>query len=1363
MDDKKQTPYIEPNFSLAPSFEKVVANYKDRYHFTRYLNDEPEVTLRDVIQRSNLFIVAEPGQGKTRLLEELGKINLSNGGTTIYLDLKQKASDEGIESFIKRSGYKADDSKPALILLDALDEVAPRNVIRTIEYIKTYITSHSSHKVFVSCRVHFFSKYEHSFSGLAHAEFLLIEPLESRQSKQLLKSIGIDQPTIAKLFESLKFVGREDPTVLHNPRYLEMLVGYVKANPELAKKLNRADLFEAFVSSALFIEDNKNGRQLGLLKKRFLEKLALAMEIAQVNVISEDELLTFIDEAKSDVKMTLINQIEVEDLYEHSLLKKTNQEISFDNAEIQEYLAAKGILRLNDPIRCVFNVAIEPNLREPLPSWSNTLSFIIDEIPILAVKLLGIKPSIPASEDETWHRLVTGSTSPGITDEDKTTIFNRVWGYYQLHDQLISTQVSFRLANYCPTSLITPFIKNLISQKVTPTNQGRVRLINAMHIVGDIVSLEKTTLADAEKVKNKLINLSLNSKDSIIQHNAMNTLRRSYKDTDIIDRLFSLITNDDQLIQGSLQGIAYDIDKNNPKSIEIFVEGLKHGRASYSHMGIEELDNQAAISKFLDILSEDDLLIKQIIDHDSNFRKEDKKFLENISSLWLDEWLNDLKHFVIKASSIDHGYYASRSDLVKEIMKLILCKDRDYFSELLEYATKDDDMHFLYRLSQNLAAIMTENDLAPFYKVMDSSPEKQFRIFDLVLYLPFSGNPNASSIEASARKKYVELYREHDERVEKLKKENERDKATEELVAWIKKAHDNDYSVSGNALIEAMKTIERYVSDESSNKTKLNFTDEQVEFLWGKAKERILDSFDPSNTKLTIKDKDKDGTKSYTISSSTPLFELAVRFGYVTKRADLAVYRSKLIALIPYAYYGEMKAILSTLKDLSDDEKQKAIDAYRDSTSDTAQFMPDNLVEISEKLIIKQAVPILDGFVESDYLRDSIRLKAIEVSDLLEPSIKKLTAIFNKYEKSKGTDRNLSLKANELLISKHQDHSALMWRLKYVKDNPFEYVEKISEGFHTVGVFENEIHEGYIIAPLKSVGDDKYIEAYLDLLGFSFELIVRGVTWHNYASYVWAVVDQYFTNLLSLGGYGPIDRLERMVESYPNQVAASAYIRHLTAIKRSYLDTLGKPKSFASSVQKLNEINTQNYLPITSNRHLFELVSEIIEDDLNKWVIGEGCKILSEAETTAQRSILLKLENLFYRKGFSKSDVHKNEVLVLRESQALDDTRTDFHIYYGFYGPVLVELKRSDHGDLKGKVLSSKKSYKSLEQYMVQFNAEFGILLVYETQTRTNEEWHKHLAYIKSEYTKIKGVEVLGLGEPRSVTIKVKKSALRKK
>ena len=157
------------------------------------------------------------------------------------------------------------------------------------------------------------------------------------------------------------------------------------------------------------IEDKKLNTQKRNIIKRVLEKLALVMEIYQTNILKKDELMTFFDDLRSDLKASLLQQIPLEVFYDETVLKDNIDTIEFDNTEFQEYLAAKEIIRLGHPQQVIFDLSVDPELREIYPSWFNTLTFVIE----LDISLL--KPILDFGshkrrgwiQDEEYHRFLT--------------------------------------------------------------------------------------------------------------------------------------------------------------------------------------------------------------------------------------------------------------------------------------------------------------------------------------------------------------------------------------------------------------------------------------------------------------------------------------------------------------------------------------------------------------------------------------------------------------------------------------------------------------------------------------------------------------------------------------------------------------------------------------------------------------------------------------------------------------------------------------------------------------------------------------------------------------------------------------------
>jgi hypothetical protein len=237
---------------------------------------------------------------------------------------------------------------------------------------------------------------------------------------------------IEQLLSSLHFQDRT--IVIQTPRYLELLIYYLR---ETGKhdigELTRIDLFEYFIYKKLETEDRNLNTQKRDLIKRVLEKLALVMEIYQINQISKDELMTFFDDLKSDLKISFLQQVSLEVFYDKTVIKDNTTTIEFDNTEFQEYLAAKELHRLGHTLQTVFDLSVDPELREMYPSWFNTLTYLIELDISLLKPILNFANAQEAGhiQDESYHKFLTKVNLHLLSPEDKREIFESVFSYYQ--------------------------------------------------------------------------------------------------------------------------------------------------------------------------------------------------------------------------------------------------------------------------------------------------------------------------------------------------------------------------------------------------------------------------------------------------------------------------------------------------------------------------------------------------------------------------------------------------------------------------------------------------------------------------------------------------------------------------------------------------------------------------------------------------------------------------------------------------------------------------------------------------------------------------------------------------------------------
>ena len=307
-----------------------------------------------------------------------------------------------------------------------------------------------------------------------------------------------------------------------------------------------------------------------------------------------------------------------------------------------------------------------------------------------------------------------------------------------------------------------------------------------------------------------------------------------------------------------------------------------------------------------------------------------------------------------------------------------------------------------------------------------------------------------------------------------------------------------------------------------------------------------------------------------------------------------------------------------------------------------------------------------------------------------------------------------------------------------VQKRAFTFVEPKS--VHSVGEEEAELHDKEFASPLMRLKDLKYKKKLLELLLYSFRLIKRDKSYYPYAQYIWQIVYAYFDNLKEEKSYKPIKDLEKYLQEHSHESGANWFSGRIRELRRSYMNFIGKPSNVSKCIQVYNNFKAGQYLEITSPLDLLEKAKDIINKELKAWVIGEGQKIIKAEETDIQKYIKIQLENGFLRKGF-----RPQEVTVIREPQLQDDKRTDFIIFYGFIGPIIIEVKLSRSSDLKGQ-LENKKSFKSMKHYMDNYKAFSGIFLVIDNQfARKRSSWTTQLKLIKTAFERIENVEVLGV------------------
>lgn len=1321
--------YIEPRFIITNSYEELDELSRDEFSFLMRRNDRAkQIHLSDILERPLVFIVAEPGHGKTRLIDEL---SARTGPNTVRIDFRTKIDDRSVNDWLLAHGVSITTDT---IFLDGLDEAPAKYIQSTIFSLVDFINTHSKTKFYISCRVHYFSKYQQDFTRLPKAEFLMIKSLERSRAKQLLRNLGISDATLSTLFSALRS-NDNSPTVLENPRYLEMIAKEIIEGRSDPESLNRATLFESFTFGALCEEDSKDGRQLAEYKKRMLELLALTMEVAQRNQISTDDFVTFMERAASDVKL-IVAQVDIENIYEHSLLvKDLDNTVRFTNREVQEYLAARYLLRMANPEYKVFSLAIEPQLRDVIPSWRNTLSYVVDELPTIARYIVNLDPNRIVL-DESTALLVTGSTSGKMSHDDKSYIFDHIYEQYNDRQNFIGQELSFNLANYADDERVTVACKRLNGLRYRQDKDYPTDYLNTINLCGNLLSLARFNIVERQEVINNLIRVALKSSNTTMQINALHALT-SVNERVVLEKLAVLSDSPDNSVFGYIERLACEIAPESELAIDIYAKGIKRSSYYSTREGIEGLCSPKAIGYFLDKLATDSDLIKPIIDHDRMFQEERSGFLLRIKEGWRPEWLRPLKAFILSAFTIEYGYYAERSEFVEQIIRLIAEHDPNYYTELLDRGLQDHNM--LVRIDSSLAKIIKLNDVLPTINIINQLGDKGFLVFRIFDYLTVSSsNLDASVIVKEARKHIPDLFKARDKQAASFRRRNKYNSATARFNREYEIISEDKLS---NALWETSAAIINDLDDTRKNKELLEYTDVQVQHIWHILRKLILDRFNPADIQLTVTKRD-NSTTSYTITRTAELFERAFVFGYLTKQPEFPQYKDKLLAYFPYMHFHEKKSLFASLQ-LTAYDQQKILEAYKNTATDAAQYQADDFIEFVEDSRNIAAAETLRRFVLEADVREDTREYALRTVENIEPSEEFLLKVRHHFGAGSSSKNESMLRAvDNLLITNHADASAISRRFKQIKNAAFDCPPRPEGVSYSVSDIESELHDKKFAKPLMGLHEDKYLNDFLDLLDYSFEIKHKGSGWVQYAQYLWEITTQYFENTVNRhGNGGVVAAIRRVVDAYPVSVTAN-YLRYLNVIQAKLLDRAGSKKPYINAINIVNTMNSTDTLTITSEIELLYTVKDMVSE-LGRWVSQEGEKLADKGEEVeVQKLLSLQFENILVKK-YGSNNVRMH---IDRETQAIDGTRTDFYVYFGFYGPIIIELKLSSHSDLSGG-MTSKTSFRSMGKYMKEFNASYGLLLIYRTKDATPESFSKQVELVKKAYAAITGVEVVSIGE----------------
>lgn len=525
-----------------------------------YLNlNRDNFDILDLLDQENrLVIIGDAGVGKTFELQRIASHYSEDNSKYFPCVIKlNKYVNQRIEDLLPDKWEEVPE-KQLLLILDGLDEIESKNKRDAIRNIELFSEQHASAAIIVSCRSNFYQSSAATSLGTLKdfKEFILL-PIDKSQIDSYIKT------TLAMQSDDFEDNIQKNQLndLLYIPFYLSELVNLYSSKQKFPN--NRAALFRNFISSRLDWDAEHYRTTIELENERsliivILEKIALCAETLGRNSIADDELKQLLPDANMRNLMrycSLINKLEGD--------APTWQ---FEHNNVQEYLAAEILSHQDFKIVKSF-ISFAPDYRKVIPSWVNTLSFLLTISPDqkLTDWILEIEPEI------------TIKFEPDRIDISvRRKIFKNIFNNYKEKKIWIDRDKFryFELARFGQDPEIIEFlIKEAENTKHYTTLSNAIEILAYMKIPPDyrgivtnlltLVALDIFTIPVPEHVR----------QDALM---AISNLE--YDTKEVVDRIVAKLKNSES--DWIRYGLYYLLHNSQylDENIDIFLEGIKYVR-----------------------------------------------------------------------------------------------------------------------------------------------------------------------------------------------------------------------------------------------------------------------------------------------------------------------------------------------------------------------------------------------------------------------------------------------------------------------------------------------------------------------------------------------------------------------------------------------------------------------------------------------------------------------------------------------------------------------------------------------------------------------------------------------------------------
>ncbi|WP_344851254.1 hypothetical protein [Pedobacter jeongneungensis] len=1271
-----------------------------------------QLEAKDVLEFDQLFIIAEPGYGKTTLLTQVVEL-LEKEQLSFYYE-------NGIRNDLEKNEMPKD---RAYFIFDALDE--NKDIVATFLRVFYHCREHGI-KLIITNRTHYLPLIQHL---LMEANFSFIRLLEfedfqiSAFMELRLKTLDFSREDIEKIVQNSKADSRK--SILSVPRYLSEFCKYIlhhKKQPSEISDLRKSELFERVIYYKLEYEDKaeKSNSNQKYLTKRVLERLSLVMEIHGLNQISKEDFITLLDLTDSNISLIFLNSIDLDVLLER-VMKTTGDMLQFENSEFQEYLAAKELTRLGYRFQTIYDLMIDPELQILRQNWIDVLSFAVDMEPEFARPIITfIQTRRHEGIDEKLIAILM-NIPPNLFDiHFQDLFFQTVFDYYAAKGKMfyqIYDQLSKFISRDNTAILLPLYAENDLTDPVRHIQANQILLIEALAKAGRLND------GEVELWVGYLIRLVQKDELYSIHTTIFYALIALNRPEPLLKLIHKFENKEDYLLNNLLHALT-KMAPDEPRLIALIKRIILLGRnINNLDSAINNITSAKNIIAVFDTLGRvSDGLRNDTFQYGHGFYR----LFESIEALNNNKVDRAVQKFVLASYAQDrYAHYLPK--ICEQSLIYLIKKDRMVLKKIMQLKT------FLSSVDELVRSLAIHIDV-PTFQLIEVFLIKNNAAWRLERVVRMAQNQlervNDHPLYIYLDKKYIQVW-------SKTKKQYVGKKEKTSL-EQLRDYYLEDKKFFNPALIPFLvnKFDELEAQLSSDDRTEL------IEVI-----AMILESYKPDVFKIEIQQV-KENQTSFSHNQDTWFhIELYFKAAYLLGEKKLIItYREKLLKTLPRIDIFEhqrknmLQNLVKTISPISAKDVKLLYDFCMSRTDDMLALSARSLAEVAKTFKLDALNPVLFKLVQDPKVKSWEKEETLAALGELardKQDFANLKLFFD------APSSSLKLKdiANAAMITRFKDRDSILWRFKELRERLREFdTDHKYNGARGVSSFESEMDRPEFPVCFYGIEDPLIYAQMLELLTYSFSL--RNKKLHfRYSVYLQQIIYSYFKTFITAQ---VISDLRKVAAKFPVTEQTFSFSLQLDELIKDLHQKKKNPEPFISAIQGLNHILSKVYLPVNSHSELRELILKVINTEIKNLIENEGFYRVSDqlksssavsepklGEVLIQKTLKIALEKALMENGLRKSDIY-------REVESYDGLKYDYLISYGLYGPIMVELKLLQNPEIQNE--KQRRGYRIKMTKYLNANYRQGIYLIFQTHDNPKQL----LAYEKllTEYRDLPALDI---------------------